>query len=426
MSKPVEASLPAYISVGLQLAARKEGFTDGQYRLKTEPGSKEGDGFSGQMIKVFIREARREVIVLCKVLPDNQVRKEQGVPMFERETEVYVNVLPFLLDFQRDKALESECPQFDNVPRCYFAKTSVDTKEAVIIMEDLRAQAYRLWDKTNTVNLEHAELLMATIGRLHAISFAIKEQLPEKFAECTGKLVDPMATLIQAENNGGFDRIMATMWQRAVDVLEPHDTLHREKLNLLKDRCCAEIISCVEAKAAEPYAIIGHGDCWSNNMMFQYGDDDKTPINIKLIDWQLCRYCSPVLDLVYFIFNCTDEELRAHSYHRLLNVYYNILGVHLHRLSGNVERQFPRSAFRDQLKRFGRYGLVMSFLVLPIICTPNDELPDTDSAIEDLMKEISGGTGTGDFTYGTTEKAATRYKERMSGTIRDVIRLGYM
>lgn len=91
-----------------------------------------------------------------------------------------------------------------------------------------------------------------------------------------------------------------------------------------------------------------------------------------------------------------------------------------------MERQFPRSALRDQLKRFGRYGLLMSLLVLPIICTPNDELPDTDSAMEDMMKEMSEGTGEGEMVYGTTEKAAARYRLRMSGAIRDAIRLGYI
>uniref|UniRef100_A0A182T410 CHK kinase-like domain-containing protein n=1 Tax=Anopheles maculatus TaxID=74869 RepID=A0A182T410_9DIPT len=297
--------------------------------------------------------------------------------------------------------------------------------ESVIIMEDLRLQAFRMWDKSNPVDFEHARLLMITLGRLHALSFAMKDQQPEEFAPCR-EFSDPLTKMLALDPKATFKKTMAGMCRRAIDTLDKNDTFRREKLEQIQDRCVEEIEAACDVEAAEPYAVIGHGDCWSNNMMFQYQEDDKTPKTIKLIDWQLSRYGSPVLDLVYFIFNCTDEELRSHSYQRLLSIYYNSLSEHLRNLGGNVERQFPRSAFRDQLKQFGRYGLLMSMMVLPIICTPNDELPDTDEAMEGFMNEMNNGNSDIELVYGTTEKAAIRYKKRMSANIRDAIRFGYI
>ncbi|XP_052890998.1 uncharacterized oxidoreductase dhs-27-like [Anopheles moucheti] len=421
----LDTSFPDYILVGLEEIAREQGFSDGLYRFESESGSNMGDGFVGQILKVFIREANRELVVLCKLLPENEMRKQQGVPLFDRESEAYMQILPLLLKFQSEKALPEGLPRFNNVPRCYYAKTTVDKMESVIIMEDLRLQAFRMWDKANPVDFEHARLLMITLGRLHALSFAMKDQQPEEFAHCR-EFTDPMEKMLNLDATKGFEKMMAGLSRRAIDTLEKHDNFRREKIEQIQNRVMEEITACVDGKAAEPYAIIGHGDCWSNNMMFQYQEDNQTPKTIKLIDWQLSRYGSPVLDLVYFIFNCTDEELRSHSYQRLLSIYYNSLSEHLHNLGGNIERQFPRSAFRDQLKQFGRYGLLMSMMVLPIICTPNDELPDTDAAMEGFMNDMTNGNDNVELTYGTTEKAAIRYKKRMSGCIRDVIRLGYI
>ncbi|XP_053670921.1 uncharacterized protein LOC128721219 [Anopheles nili] len=425
MPEILETSFAEYIAAGLRDVAREQGFTEGLYTLENESGSNMGDGFVGQLLKVFIREANRELVVLCKLLPDNELRRQQGIALFERESEAYMDILPLLLKFQREKSLEQGMPIFDNVPRCYYAKTTFDKLESVIIMEDLRLQAYRMWNKANPVDFDHARLLMTTLGRLHAISFAMKEQQPVEFERCRN-YTDSMFRMMDEYPAGSFEKMMVGMCNRAIDSLEQHDTFRREKLEQFKDRCVPEMMACVDGKAAEPYAIIGHGDCWSNNMMFQYEDDNQTLKNIKLIDWQLSRYASPVLDLVYFIFNCTDEELRSHGYHRLLSIYYNSLGAHLRNLGGDVERQFPRSAFREQLKQFGRYGLLMSMMVLPIICTPNDELPDTDTAMEGLMKDITTGDSGVEFIYGTTEKAAIRYRKRMAGCIRDSIRLGYI
>ncbi|XP_053657727.1 uncharacterized oxidoreductase dhs-27-like [Anopheles marshallii] len=425
MAENLTTHFPKRFSDALKQVAREQGFTEGFYRFQSGSGCNVGDGFAGDLVKVSIRETGRELVVLCKLLPENEIRKQQGVPLFDRESEAYVQILPLLLKFQREKNLPEGLPRFNNVPRCYYAKTTVDKMESVIIMEDLRLQAFRMWDKANPVDFEHARLLMITLGRLHALSFAMKDQRPDEFAQCR-EFTDPMTTMLALDPKNTFEKMTSSMCRRAIDTLEKHDTFRRRKLEQIQDRIVQEITACVDGKAAEPYAIIGHGDCWSNNMMFQYQEDNQTPKTIKLIDWQLSRYGSPVLDLVYFIFNCTDEELRAHSYQRLLSIYYNSLSEHLHNLGGNVERQFPRSAFRDQLKQFGRYGFLLSMMVMPIICTPNDELPDTDTAMNGIMEENPTGTNEINFVYGTTEKAAIRYRSRMSGCIRDTIRLGYL
>uniref|UniRef100_A0A182SA15 Uncharacterized protein n=1 Tax=Anopheles maculatus TaxID=74869 RepID=A0A182SA15_9DIPT len=115
----LDTSFPDYILSGLEQVAREQGFSDGLYRFESESGSNMGDGFVGQLVKVFIREEGRELVVLCKLLPENEMRKQQGVPLFDRESEAYMEILPLLLNFQRERGIPEGLPRFNNVPRCY-------------------------------------------------------------------------------------------------------------------------------------------------------------------------------------------------------------------------------------------------------------------------------------------------------------------
>lgn len=141
-----------------------------------------------------------------------------------------------------------------------------------------------------------------------------------------------------------------------------------------------------------------------------------------MIDWQLCRYVSPILDLSYFIFICTDEEIRRKHYGELLDVYYKSLGDYLKRLGGDVERQFPRDAFEEQWKKYGRFGLLMGLIVLPMICTTSDELP----SMEDYVDRIEKDEKNVKYEYGTSEESFELYRKRMTGMIRDTVRFEYL
>lgn len=64
---------------------------------------------------------------------------------------------------------------------------------------------------------------------------------------------------------------------------------------------------------------------WSNNTMFKYDETRKQLQSVCFIDWQVMRYSSPVLDLMYFIFSCTTRELRGRNYNVYLKTYHDCL-----------------------------------------------------------------------------------------------------
>jgi len=136
-----------------------------------------------------------------------------------------------------------------------------------------------------------------------------------------------------------------------------------------------------------------------------------------MIDWQLSRYCSPVLDLVYFIFTCTDSETRLQHYENCIQIYHKALSTFLERLGGDASRQFPLSALHNQLKKYGKFGVCTAIIMTHMLCAENSDIPD----IETITKNMEN-IGKNDTLYVTSDK----YKIRMSSAIRDAIRLGYL
>lgn len=88
---------------------------------------------------------------------------------------------------------------------------------------------------------------------------------------------------------------------------------------------------------------------------------------------------------------------------------------------------FPREAFDDHLKRFGKFGLAMAIMVLPIFTSQADDIPDMDEMAEKMQDSIEQGTEVSIETLQfSSEKTIGAYNERMSGVFQDMYDLGYI
>jgi hypothetical protein len=148
------------------------------------------------------------------------------------------------------------------------------------------------------------------------------------------------------------------------------------------------------------------------------------PNNIRLLDFQLIRYGSLANDVAYFIFTSTNEELRDEHYENLLQIYHKSLCDFITRLGSDGENLFKYNDFKKQMKKFGRYGLLMSVMVVPIIVAQAVDLPDMDKVAKDMAENKGAAIEmmNMDTVSSGTEQA---YKKRITGVVRDIIRLGY-
>lgn len=92
-------------------------------------------------------------------------------------------------------------------------------------------------------------------------------------------------------------------------------------------------------------------------------------------------------------------------------------------MGSDPEKVFPRSAFDEHLMRFGKFGLAMAVMVLPIFTSNAEDLPDMDEMAEKYQNGEELNTAEYDFS---SAKTIGVYNTRMSGVIHDMCNLGYI
>lgn len=92
-------------------------------------------------------------------------------------------------------------------------------------------------------------------------------------------------------------------------------------------------------------------------LIFPFNGQNKKPVDVRLLDWQISRYSSPVLDLVYYIFCCTTKPIRDQCYDELIKTYHTSL-------SKMLTRFVHRLTFSSFLPFQWRYKYKSIFFIL--------------------------------------------------------------
>lgn len=95
-------------------------------------------------------------------------------------------------------------------------------------------------------------------------------------------------------------------------------------------------------KLAEPTSTIRnvfcHRDTWDRNIFFGFANPlDTLPQTCCLVDFQLAKYCSPLLDVLYLLHIVTTASQRHQIYDQCLQHYYNCLQTEFLRLGLSTE-----------------------------------------------------------------------------------------
>ena len=268
-------TLPDFVLKALQKIATDNGFES--HEIHQEEGSKAGDGFTSDVIRVTISgqrtpsDEKTSLILVVKVPPTNEDRRKLALIVFEREVLAYNNVLPAFDKFQLECGL-APSDIFNSYPKCYFAHFDKETGETAIILEDLRERQFTLGNKFDFVDLERTRKVCEALGRLHAVSLAMRVKQPETFATFQ-QLSDIFSEavpkdLVQASVSASTPRVLNVLDQ-------PGDEVYREKLIEYEKNCLAILNDCTKVENFEPFGAVAHGDCWINNVMFRYEVSDS-------------------------------------------------------------------------------------------------------------------------------------------------------
>ncbi|XP_070150093.1 uncharacterized protein [Polyergus mexicanus] len=336
----------------------------------SKPATNKGDNYTSDMIRVNVEYSRdqrgRKITekksVIVKIAPTIEgVRKD--IIMQSRVFNTEISMMTDTLN-KMNKLLE---PKYRLSGKGMYVQSDNPT---LLVMEDLAPLGYRMACRQTGLDLSHCILAIQGLARFHATSIALCEKEPNQ----KQMYVRGMFNSEHPPEMRGFFLLGTT--QLAKEIANwPGMKKYADKVAKLADKIYQIGIETCKFSEDE-FNVINHGDCWVNNMMFKYDNDGK-PIDHIFVDFQLCVYASPALDLLYFLSTSPSPDVIDNNRHILFNEYMNTLSAIMKQL--NCETQPPTlEELKATLRRKAAYGMISSFTILPLIMVDKNEAKDFD------------------------------------------------
>lgn len=247
--------LPNYIQVLVEQIIKENNFQD--FFLEIKKGSQVGEGFSGELTSISISEngSDKRLDIVIKTAPTNAIRRKEFLTneTFHNESTFYTKLMPNFAKFQNEKNLPKDA-QFQAYPKCYAAICNIEKEQFAIILEDLRPQGFKMWNKAKTAPIEIIHMVMRELGKFHGLSIAMKDQRPDEFAEYK-KHTNLLQTFIKSPKMQGF---LNGSYDRAINALTNEN--HKEIIRSVKNNTSSYIESCLGEKTSNRFGVMLHGN----------------------------------------------------------------------------------------------------------------------------------------------------------------------
>lgn len=348
-------------------------FADGQFG--------KGDSYLSEVFRIEVEdETSRQadgdtalkVNMVVKCIPKNVGRRKtfRSADFFRNEINFYNVVMSEFYKFQKEKQPKKP---FDDISKCLAAYS--DGVNDFVALEDLKQFGYGSASRQDGVALAECILCMQNIGRFHAMSLAMKDQRPETFHFLVKHVEETYYAAEYKSWYSNFQKIQIGIAKDAVAQVYGGTELE-EKVRKFFD-CDLYDKMCYLTHTRNQNSVINHGDCWMPNFLFRY-DANGTPTSSKMIDFQLARYSSPALDISFFLYSCTTQELREAHYGDLLQAYHQSLSEMLTDLGSDPDELFSYAELQKELHEFARFGCGMGIESIPFSLLDESEVSDLD------------------------------------------------
>lgn len=281
--------------------------------------------------------------VIIKTTPKSIGRRKtfRSADFFRNEINFYNIVLKGFKEFQAVKT-DAKYP-FNEIATCL--STHLDGENDFLVLENLNTYGYHTAPRQESMNINVCRLIMQTLGRFHALSFVIRDQSPKMFEELTSVLEEVYYAHRLRPWYNDFINVQIDVALDAVSKIYGGSLIEeRAKEFLCSGSLYDKMVTLTNTR--NRFSVIGHGDCWTPNFLIHSTklDDHEVPVKAKMIDFQLSRFASPVIDISFFIYSCTTEELRTEYYDDLIKIYHKSLTELIKDYGSNPEYLFPFSA----------------------------------------------------------------------------------
>lgn len=250
-----ENELPQYVKNLLQSIAKENGFSD--YSIEINHSSKPNKGVAGELFRLQICENNNEskkLELICKVAPNNaEYRKQFCInELFKCEALFYNKLMPAFAKFQEAQCIPLN-DQFRCYPKCYGTSIDSAKEEFAIILEDLQPREYDSWPKFQLSPVQNLRMSMHELGKFHALSYTIKNQQPNEFADYKQMKIIWWKFCQSEDMRAVFTQAI----ERAIDTLTTNQ--HRNILRHVKNNFMLYLKDCLLPEGGSCFKVICHG-----------------------------------------------------------------------------------------------------------------------------------------------------------------------
>ncbi|GAB0088775.1 hypothetical protein DMENIID0001_032390 [Sergentomyia squamirostris] len=344
-------------------------------KFELKPVTKKGNHYASVMIRIVVNyvldtKEQKQISLILKTSYDEKYDNEDSVKLLKnfnlhnREMLMYGKILDSfhnLLSSINDKTTFSG--------RCYGIDHTTDS----MIFEDLLVRQYRCANRIERLDLNHAKLVMKKLAKFHASSIMLKQKEPEVYASFN-------KAFLSRHHEDARD-FCFTQLDAAINLVSklPGYEYYFNKLVKFRELFVEKGIELYEPD--QDFNVLLHGDMWTNNMMFKY-DEGGNPIDVLFVDYQIPYWCTPAIDILYFINTSLKEEIRLEKQDELVQYYYKHLKETL--IDGfKYDGKFPSlHEFQVIILKKSLQIVITVFIVQPIIIL-------TEGVDTDLMMLMS-------------------------------------
>ncbi|GLV42272.1 uncharacterized protein CBL_03009 [Carabus blaptoides fortunei] len=233
-------------------------------------------------------------------------------------------------------------------PTMYLCKNGL-----TMVLEDLKVRDFKLCGRTKFYGVSEMQACLKSLAKFHAASFVYEEDMfkelgtiyrldqhyPTELKECFLTFED------ETSIGSSFYKTSMKCFLELIDLFQEDEAWKIEFKKYLQEmdliKLCAPDLKSRKA--------CGHGDLWSNNMMFRY--EDSQAVECVLLDYQLIRYFQPALDVLLAIYSNTRVSLRKDHLGEFVDCYYECLKETVEKRGYAIQEIYSRSSLEEGMER---------------------------------------------------------------------------
>ncbi|TMW53369.1 hypothetical protein DOY81_001573 [Sarcophaga bullata] len=373
------ACIPKWIEAKLFeniLEENVEGFKNIK-EFVVKPGTVEGENYATIMLKVEIEaelkdSSTKKLTFMMKVNHQSAevCEKMKDQDIFDIEKGMYNDIVPEFEKLYADVGVEVKFgPKSYNLP----------IEQQYILLENLCHRGFKNANRLEGLDKEHTQSVLKKLAQWHAASaqcIAIKGPFEKKYTEGYFK-TEGLQVVREMFNSLGKSFVSCAEQYSNFD--EYGEDLKSASMGLF------DAFAKVNTPNPNEFNVLNHGDCWSNNIMFQYDAFGKIK-ETYLIDYQIPKYGTPAQDLYYFLLSSTKYEIKLKEFDYFIKFYHDHLVQNLKLLK--YSKTIPSlSEIHAMLFKYGIWGYSTVCGVMGIILLD----PTKEASFENFLSDSDAG-----------------------------------